>query len=116
MHADGKSPASNAFFELGISAFARSMIERTMLIDYIHAALRRAKYEMLKGHEGFVGTIPGFDGLLAHSRTLEGCRDELQDVLQSWMLLRMDQGLRLPVINGLDLNRRAADRARKSGG
>src|SRR5439155_13174676 len=88
-----------------------------MFIDYIRAALTRAKYEKLEANEGFVATIPGFNGLLAHSRTLEGCRDELQDVLQSWMLVRMDQGLRLPVINGLDLNRpQTPRRMAKAGG
>ena len=71
-----------------------------MFIDYIQAALRRAKYEMLQDNEGFVATIPGFHGLLAHANALEDCRDELQDVLQSWMLVRMDHGLRLPVIDG----------------
>ena len=76
-----------------------------MFIDYIQAAMRRAKYEMLEDNEGFVGTIPGFKGLLAHALTLEACRDELEDVLQSWMLVRMDHGLKLPVIEGLNLNR-----------
>ena len=89
----------------------------TMFIDYIQAAMRRARYEMLGGGEGFVATIPGFKGLLAHADTLEACRDELQDVLQSWMLLRMDQGLRLPIVDGLDLNPgRATNRIRKRGG
>ncbi len=89
-----------------------------MFIEYIQAALRRAKYEMLEDGEGFVATIPGFKGLIAHAGTLEACREELQDVLQSWMLVRMDHGLRLPVINRLDLNpRRGAKRiSRMSGG
>ena len=87
-----------------------------MLIDYIHAAMRRARYEMLADGEGFVGTIPGFKGLLAHATSLEACRDELEDVLQSWMLVRMDHGLRLPVIEGLDLNLgRAGKRAPRHG-
>ena len=87
-----------------------------MLIDYIHAAMRRARYEMLADDEGFVATIPGFKGLLAHAATLEACRDELQDVLQSWMLVRMDHRLRLPVIDGVDLNPgRSVSRARRTG-
>jgi predicted RNase H-like HicB family nuclease len=75
-----------------------------MFIAYIQAAMRRAKYELLADHEGFVATIPGFKGLIAHAESLEACREELQEVLQSWMLLRMDEGLPLPVIEGLDLN------------
>jgi predicted RNase H-like HicB family nuclease len=87
-----------------------------MFIDYIQAAMRRAKYEVLEDHEGFVGTIPGFKGLLAHAETLEACREELQDVLQSWMLVRMDHRLRLPVIEGLDLNPGRVSHRSKSGG
>ena len=69
-----------------------------MFIDYIQAAMRRAKYEMLADNEGFVATIPGFKGLLVHATTLEACREELQEVLQAWMLVRLDHGLRLPVV------------------
>ena len=87
-----------------------------MFLDYINAAMRRAKYEMLGDDEGFAGTIPGFKGLLAHADTLEDCRDELQDVLQSWMLIRMEHALRLPVIDGLDLNRAVAARRKQRNG
>jgi len=41
-----------------------------MLIDYIDAAMRRAKYELLADNEGFVGTIRGFRGLIGHGDTL----------------------------------------------
>jgi predicted RNase H-like HicB family nuclease len=75
-----------------------------MLIDYIQATMRKARYEMLGNREGFAATIPGFKGLVATAPTLEACRNELQDVLQSWMLIRMDHGLRLPVVDGIDLN------------
>lgn len=88
-----------------------------MFTDYIHAAMGRAKYELLADDEGFVATIPDFKGLVARASTLEACREELQSVLESWMLLRMDRRLRLPVIAGLDLNPgRATVRKGKTGG
>ena len=59
-----------------------------MLIGYIHAAMRRAEYEMLADNEGFVGTIPGFRGLIGHGQTLELCREDLHGGLQSWLVLK----------------------------
>jgi predicted RNase H-like HicB family nuclease len=75
-----------------------------MLIDYIQAAMRRAKYEMLEGNEGFVGRVPGFKGVVGHARTLEACRDDLDGALQAWLLVKLRQGDGdLPVLNGMDL-------------
>jgi hypothetical protein len=75
-----------------------------MFIDYIQAAMRRAKYDVLPDGEGFFGEIAGFRGLWANAPTLEACRNELLDTLQDWMLIRMENRLRLPVIDGIDLN------------
>jgi hypothetical protein len=75
-----------------------------MLIDYVHAATRRAKYQMLGGGEGFVGRLRGFRGLIGHSRTLDGCRDDLYIALQSWLLVKLRHGDRdIPVIDGTNL-------------
>jgi len=76
-----------------------------MLTDYIEAAMRRAKYKLLEGDEGFFAEIPGFKGLWCSASTLETCRDELRAVLESWLLvkLRHDDG-DLPVVNRINLN------------
>jgi len=75
-----------------------------MLISYIQAAMRRAKYEMLGDNEGFVGRIPGFRGLIGHGQTLEVCREDLQSALQSWLLLKLrDRDDDIPVINKINL-------------
>ena len=75
-----------------------------MLVDFIHAAMRRAKYEQLADDEGFAGTIPGFRGLIGHSTTLEGCRDDLYGALQSWLLVKLRDGDRdIPVLDGMNL-------------
>jgi predicted RNase H-like HicB family nuclease len=76
-----------------------------MLTDYVDAAMRKAKYKILPDGEGFFGEIPGFRGTWANAPTLEGCRDQLREVLEDWMLVRVRQGLALPVISGMNLNR-----------
>lgn len=74
-----------------------------MLTDYIHAAMRRATYELL-ADSSFWSEIPDFQGVWASAKTLEDCRDELEEVLQDWIVFRLSEGLKLPVVDGIDLN------------
>lgn len=74
-----------------------------MLTEYIHAAMRRAKYSDL-GDEGFAGEIPESRGLLGHGASLEACRDDLVGALESWILVGLWRHDQLPVIDGIDLN------------
>lgn len=75
-----------------------------MLTEYIQAAMCKAKYEILDGNEGFYGEIPGFQGVYSNARTLEGCRDQLAEVLEGWILLHISDKTPLPVVDGLNLN------------
>jgi len=52
-----------------------------MLTEYVRAAMRSAHYEILEDDGVFYGEIPGFDGVWASANTLEGCREELEEVL-----------------------------------
>jgi predicted RNase H-like HicB family nuclease len=74
-----------------------------MLSQYIQAAMRQAKYEILSDDEGFYGEIPGFQGVYANAETLEDCRNELAEVLESWIFFRISRNLDMPVVNGLRL-------------
>jgi predicted RNase H-like HicB family nuclease len=79
-----------------------------MLINYIQAAMRRAKYEILKDYHSYYGEIPGFQGVYANARTLEACREELEEILEGWILLRISRNLSLPVLSKIKLNIRKA--------
>jgi predicted RNase H-like HicB family nuclease len=74
-----------------------------MLTSYIRAAMRRARYEILPSDNSFYGEIPGFDGVYANADTLEECRDELGEVLEEWILLRVSKHLPLPVVDGIEI-------------
>jgi predicted RNase H-like HicB family nuclease len=74
-----------------------------MLTAYIRAAMRKAHYEILSDDGTFYGEIEGFQGVYANAATLEACRDELAEVLEAWILLRLSRQLELPVIDGHDL-------------
>ena len=74
-----------------------------MLTQYIGAALRKARYEMLDEEPGFYGEIPECRGVWASASTLEECRLQLEDVLEEWVLFRVSRNLPLPVLDGLEL-------------
>jgi predicted RNase H-like HicB family nuclease len=75
-----------------------------MLTDYIKAAMRRARYKILPADGSFYGQIQGLEGIWAHADTLEVCRDELEDVLEEWIVLSLAKNLPIPTIDGLDLS------------
>jgi len=64
-----------------------------MLTAYIKAAMRTATYEILADDKSFYGEITGFDGVYANADTLEACRDELEEVLEEWILFRTAKNL-----------------------
>lgn len=72
-----------------------------MLLEYIQAAMAKAKYEILEDDGTYFGRIPGFKGVIANADTLEACREELRSVLEDWILLGIRFGDRLPVVDGL---------------
>ena len=71
-----------------------------MLTEYIRAAMRQARYEILPDDSTFYGEIPDFPGVYANADNLETCRQELEDVLDGWLLLRLSRNLPLPLMNG----------------
>jgi predicted RNase H-like HicB family nuclease len=73
-----------------------------MLTKYICAAMHQATYEILPDGS-FYGEIPGFQGVYANAETLEDCRDQLQEVLEGWMILGLRLGHSLPVVDSIDL-------------
>ena len=74
-----------------------------MLLEYVQAALRHAKYEILTGEDTYYGEIPECRGVYANAASLEDCREQLREVLEEWVLFRVHRNLPLPVIDGIEL-------------
>jgi len=74
-----------------------------MLSEYLRAAMRHAKYELLSEDGSFYGEIPDFQGVYANQATLESCREQLEEVLEEWVLFRVSRNLELPVVDGLKI-------------
>jgi predicted RNase H-like HicB family nuclease len=77
-----------------------------MLTRYLQAAMQQAKYEILEDDGTFYGSIPGLDGVWANALTLEACRQELEEVLEDWLLLSLARNLPVPPIQGIELTTR----------
>ena len=60
-----------------------------MLLEYLQAALRHARYEILPDDGTYYGEIPECNGVYANAATLEACREELREVLEEWVLFRV---------------------------
>ena len=74
-----------------------------MLLKYVEAAMCHAKYEILADDGEFYGEIPICNGVWAQGKTLEECRKELQEVLEGWILFRVNRDLPLPIIDKISL-------------
>jgi predicted RNase H-like HicB family nuclease len=74
-----------------------------MLTDYIRAAMERAEYSLL-ANGSYYGEIPGVQGVWADGRTLAETQRVLQEVLEGWIVLRLERQLPIPTIGGVSLH------------
>ena len=58
--------------------------------------MRQAQYEMIEDDDTFFGRIPTLDGVWASAPSLEGCREELEEVMEDWLLFRVSERLPIP--------------------
>ncbi len=73
-----------------------------MLTEYIRAAMRHATYEILSDGT-YYGEIPGFQGVYANAGTLAACSEQLQEVLEGWIVLGLQMGHVLPIVDSIGL-------------
>ena len=69
-----------------------------MIIEYIEAALAQAKYEIIEDDEPYYGEVPNLAGVWATGKTLEECRQNLAEVIDGWLVVRLKKGLSIPPI------------------
>jgi len=70
-----------------------------MIRRYLDAALDRARYTELEDG-GYCVEVRGLRGVVATGRTLEICREQLQEVVEEWVLVRVARGLDVPALGG----------------
>ncbi len=74
-----------------------------MLSQYLAAALGLAHFELLDDGS-YYGEVVALPGVWADGDTLEQCRQQLQEVLEDWVVLTLRSGDPLPPLGGIDLN------------
>jgi predicted RNase H-like HicB family nuclease len=80
-----------------------------MLTQYIEAAMHQIEIEEneegdLYPEQRFIATIPQCQGVIGMGASEEECRQNTQDVLGEWILVRVASGHTLPIIDGIDIN------------
>jgi predicted RNase H-like HicB family nuclease len=66
-----------------------------MIRQYVEKALGAARYDKLEDGT-FYGEVPRLRGVLATGETLEECRNQLAEVVEEWVLVRVARGLVVP--------------------
>jgi predicted RNase H-like HicB family nuclease len=75
-----------------------------MLRQYIEAAMRSGTYEIIEDDGSYYGEIPKLNGVFANAPTREGCRDQLEEVLEDWILIGIAEHHELPAIDGITIS------------
>lgn len=76
-----------------------------MITQYIQSQFKKANYKILEDGNYF-GEIPGLKGVWASAKTLEKCRQELQEILEEWILLKLADGDPIPGLTPVVKTRR----------
>ncbi len=66
-----------------------------MLTDYIAKKLKTAKYKTLRDGTYFA-SIAGLSGVWAQAKTSKRCKEELQEVLEEWLVVSLKTDRRVP--------------------
>jgi len=76
-----------------------------MISDFLESKLNSASYKILRDKTYF-GEIKGLRGVWANAKTLEACRGELQEVLEDWLVLKLQAREQVPGFRPAALRRK----------
>jgi len=74
-----------------------------LIVKYINAALSHAHYEIIKDKEPYYGEISQLQGVWATGTNLEECRENLAEVIEGWIIIRIQKGISIPSIDGITI-------------
>jgi len=75
-----------------------------VLTSFVTSAMEKASYRILDDGS-YYGEIEECQGVWANEKTLEECRKVLQEILEEWLVLKLRDHDKLPLLNGVDLNK-----------
>jgi predicted RNase H-like HicB family nuclease len=71
-----------------------------MFSEYMAVALKKAQYKIIDDEYPCFAEVPELDGVWATGKTIEDCRNELIEVIEEWIVARLQRGLSIPALNG----------------
>ncbi len=74
-----------------------------MLIEYVEEALRRASYSIIEDDEHYYGEIEDLPGIWATGTTLEKCRENLKETVESWILVSIKNNMAIPALGKYEI-------------
>ena len=74
-----------------------------MLIEYVEEALRRASYSIIEDDEPYYGEIEDLPGVWATGKTLEKCRENLKETVESWILVSIKNNMTIPKLGKYEI-------------
>ena len=72
------------------------------LLNYCEKVLQKTQYKKLEDKTWFA-EIEGFEGVWGNGLTVEECRQDLLEVREEWIILKLQDGDPLPVIDGMEI-------------
>ena len=76
----------------------------TLLRKYIQAALKEAKYTFDEESNSCIAVVEKLPGCWAQGDNLEDAREELESVIEGWILLSIQRGEEIPSVSGVNFN------------
>jgi predicted RNase H-like HicB family nuclease len=74
-----------------------------MFSEYLAVALEKAQYKKIEDEYPYFAEVPELEGVWATGKTIEDCRNELIEVIEEWIVARLQRGLSIPTINGQNI-------------
>jgi predicted RNase H-like HicB family nuclease len=73
-----------------------------MFAEYTQAALKHAEYVVLEDGT-YMATVDSLQGVIAIGDTIEECRQDLIEVIEGWVALRLRMGDTIPPVDGITI-------------
>ncbi len=74
-----------------------------MLIEYVEEALKRASYSIIEDDEPYYGEVEDLPGVWTTGTTLEGCRENLKETVESWILVSIKNNMTIPKLGKYEI-------------
>lgn len=76
----------------------------THLQKYIQAALKRATYTFDHDTQTYIGVVADLPVCWAQGETIEDAREELESVIEGWILLSVQRGEPIPSLGAIQFS------------